>query len=112
MKTIAITIDEALLARLDRFKAANRSLVVREAVAQYLARFEREAEDAREHEILRRHGAGCLGRLLHSCARRRNGDLGRDLPHVATSLTGFVSTLSGRKQNELRRALANALQLD
>jgi len=55
MKTIAITIDEALLARLDRFKAANRSLVVREAVAQYLAGFEREAEDAREHEIFRRH---------------------------------------------------------
>ena len=28
------------------------------------------------------------------------------------TLTGFVSTLSGPKQSELRRALANALQLE
>ena len=55
MRTIAITIDEALLARMDRLATGNRSLVVREAVAQYLTRREREAAETEEDAILRRH---------------------------------------------------------
>jgi metal-responsive CopG/Arc/MetJ family transcriptional regulator len=55
MKTIAITIDEALLDRMDRLGDGNRSRMVREAVAQYVTRREREATEAEEHAILRRH---------------------------------------------------------
>lgn len=55
MKTIAITIDETLLARVDRLSGGNRSLVVREAVAQYVVRREREAAEADEDAVLRRH---------------------------------------------------------
>jgi len=55
MKTIAITIDEALLARMDRLGEGNRSLMVREAVAQYIVRREREAEEALEDAVIRRH---------------------------------------------------------
>jgi len=55
MKTIAITIDEALLERMDRVAAGNRSLVVREAVAQYVTRREREAAETEEDAALRRH---------------------------------------------------------
>ena len=55
MKTIAITIDERLLARMDRLGGGNRSLVVREAVAQYVTRREREATEAEEDAVLRRH---------------------------------------------------------
>jgi len=55
MKTIAITIDEALLARMDRLGEGNRSLMVREAVAQYVVRREREAAEAEEDVVLRRH---------------------------------------------------------
>jgi len=55
MKTIAITIDEGLLARVDRLADGNRSLVVREAVAQYVTRREREASEAEELAVIRRH---------------------------------------------------------
>jgi metal-responsive CopG/Arc/MetJ family transcriptional regulator len=55
MKTIAITIDEALLDRVDRLAGGNRSLVVREAVAQYVTRCEREASEADEDKAIRRH---------------------------------------------------------
>lgn len=55
MKTIAITIDEDLLARLDRLDGGNRSLMVREAVAQYIVRRERETADAHQQEIIRRN---------------------------------------------------------
>jgi metal-responsive CopG/Arc/MetJ family transcriptional regulator len=55
MKTIAITIDESLLARIDRVAAGNRSLVVREAVAQYVTRREREAAEGEEDEAIRRN---------------------------------------------------------
>ena len=55
MKTIAITIDEGLLARMDRVGDGNRSLVVREAVAQYVTRREREAAETEENEAIRRH---------------------------------------------------------
>ncbi len=59
MKTIAITIDEAILERLDRLARsggkANRSLMVREAVAAYIVQLERTVEEEREARVLRRH---------------------------------------------------------
>lgn len=59
MKTIAITIDENVLQRIDKFasrdSAGNRSRFIREAVQERLSRIEREAEDEREREIIKRH---------------------------------------------------------
>lgn len=61
MKTIAITIEEDMLNRIDRFVAGrgesggNRSRVVRDAIREYLSRVERSAEEARETEIFKRH---------------------------------------------------------
>lgn len=59
MKTIAITIDERTLARVDRLAArnnsTNRSRVIRQAVQEYVSRAERAAEDEREDAIVRRH---------------------------------------------------------
>ena len=55
MKTIAVTIDVDLVARMDRLGDRNRSLLVREAVAQYVARREREMTEAAEDAVVRRH---------------------------------------------------------
>ena len=61
MKTIAITIDEPTLKRVDRlasddnFHFRNRSDVIRKAVEQFVKRLEREAEEQREAEIFHRH---------------------------------------------------------
>jgi metal-responsive CopG/Arc/MetJ family transcriptional regulator len=60
MKTIAITIDEGMLSRIDRLAGkrdgiTNRSRVIREAVREYLLRIERTAEEDKEREIFRRH---------------------------------------------------------
>ena len=60
VKTIAITIDEDILNRIDRLVASgggsgNRSRVIREAVREYLTRTDRLAEEAREREIFRRN---------------------------------------------------------
>ena len=61
MKTIAITIDEPTLNKVDRLTAddpasfKNRSEVIRRAVAQFVKRLELEAEAQRETEIFRRH---------------------------------------------------------
>lgn len=61
MKTIAVTIDEPTLERLDRVandKSAawkNRSEVVRQAVQELLSRLETIAEEEREREIFRRN---------------------------------------------------------
>jgi len=57
MKTIAITIDETVLARIDRVAAGNRSRVIRDAVADYLARLDRGVAEAAEAAVLRRHRA-------------------------------------------------------
>ena len=63
MKTIAMTIDEPTLKRIDRLMASDsvpwksRSEVIRQAVQQFVARLERVAEEDREREIFRRHGA-------------------------------------------------------
>lgn len=61
MKTIAITIEESALERLDRVarkgrgKRRNRSEVIRRAVQEYISRLEREAEEERERAIIHRH---------------------------------------------------------
>jgi metal-responsive CopG/Arc/MetJ family transcriptional regulator len=60
MKTIAITIEEDLIARMDRFAAVkgvrgNRSRIVREALREYLSHFERLTEENREREIFRKN---------------------------------------------------------
>ena len=55
MKTIAISIDEETLARVDRVAGRNRSRLLREAVREHVARLERLAEEAREVEVIRRH---------------------------------------------------------
>jgi len=61
VKTIAITIEEDILDRIDRLAAGrqgegrNRSRLIREAVREYLARVERSAEEEKEKEIFKRH---------------------------------------------------------
>ena len=61
MKTIAFTIEEHLLERIDRLAArkttatTNRSQILRLAVAEFLAERERLEEEEREREIFRRH---------------------------------------------------------
>lgn len=61
MKTIAITIDEHTLQRIDRFVAdeatayKNRSQIIRLAIREYAERLEQKAEEEREREIFRRH---------------------------------------------------------
>jgi metal-responsive CopG/Arc/MetJ family transcriptional regulator len=54
MKTIAFTIDDDTLARLDRVRG-NRSKLIRDAVRTYLASRERLASEAQEARILHRH---------------------------------------------------------
>jgi metal-responsive CopG/Arc/MetJ family transcriptional regulator len=66
MKTIAITIDEASLAAVDRLarasrrrrgrgKAGNRSEVIRQAVQEYLARRQRREREEQDRRALRAH---------------------------------------------------------
>ncbi len=61
MKTIAITIDERTLSRLDRITTAgngpwkSRSQAVRQAVQQLVARWEQRMEEERERRIFREH---------------------------------------------------------
>jgi metal-responsive CopG/Arc/MetJ family transcriptional regulator len=62
MKTIAITIDEETLERLDRLLAAgagdpkaNRSRAIRRAVQDFVSRLEGAADAEREALVLRRH---------------------------------------------------------
>lgn len=70
MKTIAISIEEDILNRIDRLASArgesvaNRSKIIREAVREYLSRTERLAEEEREREIFKRH----RGRLARQAA--------------------------------------------
>lgn len=56
MKTIAISIDEASLAALDRLARGGRSRseLVREAVGDLVKRLERERREARERQALAR----------------------------------------------------------
>jgi metal-responsive CopG/Arc/MetJ family transcriptional regulator len=61
MKTIAITIDEDTLRRIDKAAnatggtTANRSLFIREAIKDHLSRIEKTAEEARERDIFKRN---------------------------------------------------------
>jgi metal-responsive CopG/Arc/MetJ family transcriptional regulator len=62
MRTIAITIEEETLDRVDRLVAGrgagiptNRSKVIRTAVHEYLTRLDRASEEARERDVLHRH---------------------------------------------------------
>lgn len=70
MKTIAITIDEETVQRLERLSRRqgrgrpNRSKLIRDAVNDYLARLERASDDEREAAIVRRH----RGRLAQQAA--------------------------------------------
>lgn len=58
MKTIAITIDDDTLERVDRVGGGrNRSRVIREAVREYVARLERLAEEERDTAVIHRHRA-------------------------------------------------------
>jgi len=60
MKTIAITIDDDILDRIDHLmerlpERTNRSKIIREAVREYLVRVERTREEEREREIFRKN---------------------------------------------------------
>jgi metal-responsive CopG/Arc/MetJ family transcriptional regulator len=63
MKTIAVSIDEPTLHRIDKLMAQDeaswksRSEVVRQAVQQFVARLERVAEEDRERQIFQRNRA-------------------------------------------------------
>jgi metal-responsive CopG/Arc/MetJ family transcriptional regulator len=62
MKTIAISIDEPTLAALDRLagkrrERRNRSELVRQALAEFLAKRERLEMEARDRGTLARHRA-------------------------------------------------------
>ncbi|HJZ12455.1 MAG TPA: ribbon-helix-helix domain-containing protein [Acidobacteriota bacterium] len=58
MKTIAITMDEPTLERIDEWaerQGMNRSELVREAAKDYIREKETEAEEERERKIFHRH---------------------------------------------------------
>ena len=61
MKTIAITIEEDTLQRIDKLASknsavsGNRSRFIREALQEHLSRVERQADDEHEREIIKRH---------------------------------------------------------
>lgn len=61
MKTIAITIEESTLERLDRLtgkgrsKRHTRSEVIRRALEEFIARLDRQKEDDREQAIIQKH---------------------------------------------------------
>ena len=61
MKTIAITIEENMLLRIDRLVSSqiedsrNRSQIIRQAVSKFVEQREQQNEEAREREIFQRH---------------------------------------------------------
>jgi len=61
MKTIAITIDEDMLERIDRIIASgaqparNRSQFIRDSVRDHLGQLETKSEEDREREIFRKN---------------------------------------------------------
>jgi len=76
MKTIAITIDEKMLAHVDRMVgrggdgARNRSQLIRQAVHEYVSRLDRLAGDEREAAVVRRH-RGRLARQATALVRQQ-----------------------------------------
>jgi len=63
VKTIAITIDEATLYRIDRLvgdrrlQIRNRSQAVRLALQEFIQRLEQPQEEDRERKIIRKHAS-------------------------------------------------------
>ena len=76
MKTIAITMDDDTLRRVDTLigrtgqARTNRSRVIRQAVQEYVSRVERVAEDEREAAVVRRH-RGRLSRQASALVREQ-----------------------------------------
>jgi metal-responsive CopG/Arc/MetJ family transcriptional regulator len=76
MKTIAITIEEDILQRIDRLASnhdqtrRNRSSVIRLAIREYVTRVEQLSEDEREAAIVRRH-RGRLARQSQALVREQ-----------------------------------------
>jgi metal-responsive CopG/Arc/MetJ family transcriptional regulator len=74
VKTSAISIDEEMLACMDRLVgqggrgATNRSRLIRQAVREHLVRLERMREDTREATLVRRH-RGRLARQARTLVR-------------------------------------------
>ncbi len=74
MQTIAISIDDDTLRRVDRLvklngpAGRNRSRVIRQAVHEYVSRLERVAQEDKEAAILRRH-RGRLARQAGALVR-------------------------------------------
>lgn len=68
MKTIAVTIDEHTLERMDRLGGGNRSRVIREAVREYVTRLERLAEEEQEAAVIHRN-RGRLARQARALVR-------------------------------------------
>src|SRR5881409_1783418 len=105
MKTIAITMDEDDLNRIDKVTAStegvkNRSQFIRQAVRDYLARIEKAAEEEREREIFRRNrhrlhqqALALIKEQAKPGTAARSIGRGRNCPSVTTSLD---STLSSR----------------
>jgi metal-responsive CopG/Arc/MetJ family transcriptional regulator len=77
MKTIAISIEDETLDRMDRLTAmkvkrfSNRSKMIQEAMREYLSRIEQIEEEAREREILRRH-RGRLARQADALVKEQS----------------------------------------
>jgi metal-responsive CopG/Arc/MetJ family transcriptional regulator len=63
MKTIAISIEEDILRSMDELAkkhprhGGNRSRIVRAAIKEFLKKEQRQAREAREREIFKRHQA-------------------------------------------------------
>ena len=76
MKTIAITIEEDILSRIDRLAAhhhpsrKNRSKVIRVAIREYVTRIEQLSEDEREGAIIRRN-KGQLARQAQALVKEQ-----------------------------------------
>lgn len=75
MKTIAITIDDDTLKRVDRLARThrgerNRSHVIRQAVREYVRRVEQMSEDEREARIVKQHRAR-LSRQARALVRQQ-----------------------------------------
>lgn len=73
MQTIAVSIDETILAALDRLarrerRPRNRSALVRQALAEFLARREREADEALERVAYGKHRT-LVGRQVRALVR-------------------------------------------
>src|SRR5262245_21234278 len=101
MKTIAITIEEDTLKRIDVVAAQkgqagkNRSQFIRDAIKDCLARIEKEKEEDREREIIRRNRSKLHRQavaLIKEQARRRNGEKFIELRRESQS--GVISRVS------------------